>query len=115
MVNDSVLILNNNYQPLNVTNVRRALGLLCVGKAHTVERDSMAFHSEHLILEVPTVVRLNHYVRRPMPVLSVNWPLLPKRPANAVFFHLISSPSLMAMSRGTINPFGAQLSQLGTL
>jgi len=72
MVNDSVLILNNNYQPLNVTNVRRALGLLCVGKAHTVERDSMAFHSEHLIVEVPTVVRLNHYVRRPMPVLRVS-------------------------------------------
>jgi len=69
---DSVLVLNDNYQPLNVTNVRRALGMLCVGKAHTVEKDSKVFHSAHLSLEMPTVVRLNHHVRRPTPVLHIS-------------------------------------------
>jgi 5-methylcytosine-specific restriction endonuclease McrA len=67
-----VLVLNHNYQPLNVTNVRRALGMLCVGKAHTVETDSKVFRSEYLAIDMPTVVRLNHYVRRPTPVLRVS-------------------------------------------
>jgi 5-methylcytosine-specific restriction endonuclease McrA len=67
-----VLILNYNYQPLNVTNVRRALGLLCLGKAHTVEVDSKVFRSEHMAVRMPTVLRLNHYVRRPVPVLRVS-------------------------------------------
>ena len=57
-MSDEVLVLNHNYQPLNVTNRQRALVLLYLGKAHIVE------HSDR-----PTVVRLNHYVRRPMPIL----------------------------------------------
>lgn len=55
---DEILVLNNNYQPLNVTNRRRAIVLLYLGKAHAVEAGDQ-----------PTVVRLNHFVRRPMPVL----------------------------------------------
>ncbi len=69
---DGVLVLNHNYQPLNVTNVRRALGLVCLGKAHTVEVDSRIFRSERRAIRMPTVLRLNHYVRRPTPVLRVS-------------------------------------------
>jgi len=69
---DGVLVLNHNYQPLNVTNVRRALGLLYLGKAHMVERDSKVFRSERMRVIMPTVVRLNHHVRRPTPVLRVS-------------------------------------------
>ena len=57
-MSDEVLVLNHNYQPINVTNRKRALVLLYLGKAHVVEAG-----------ERPSVVRLNHYVRRPMPVL----------------------------------------------
>lgn len=57
-MSDEVLVLNHNYQPLNVTNRQRALVLLYLGKAHVVEKGDR-----------PTVVRLNHFVRRPMPVL----------------------------------------------
>ena len=57
-MSDEVLVLNHNYQPLNVTNRQRALVLLYLGKAHAIEES-----------ERPTVVRLNHFVRRPMPVL----------------------------------------------
>ncbi len=57
-MSDEVLVLNHNYQPLNVTTRQRALVLLYLGKAPVVETG-----------ERPTVVRLNHYVRRPMPVL----------------------------------------------
>jgi len=69
---DGVLVLNDNYQPLNVTNVRRALGMLWLGKAHTIERDSKVFHAERLAIDMPTVVRLNHHVRRPTPVLHIS-------------------------------------------
>ena len=69
---EEVLILNNNYQPLNITNVRRAVVLVCLGKAYALETDSKVFRSEHLAIEMPTVVRLNHYVRRPVPVLKVS-------------------------------------------
>lgn len=68
-------MLNHNYQPLNVTNVRRALLLLFSGKAHAVENDSRRFRSAHLDIEMPTVLRLNRYVRRPIP------PLRPSRRA----------------------------------
>ena len=71
-VTDAVLVLNDNYQPLNVTNARRALGLLYLGKAHVVETDSKVFHSERIVLDMPTVVRLNHHVRRPTPMLRVS-------------------------------------------
>ena len=72
MSSNGVLVLNDNYQPLNVTNARRAIGLLCVGKAHVIESDSHVFHAERLAIELPTVVRLNHHVRRPMPILHVS-------------------------------------------
>lgn len=55
---DEVLVLNHNYQPLNVTSRKRAVVLLYLGKAHVV--DDEHGHS---------VLRLNHFVRRPMPVL----------------------------------------------
>lgn len=57
-MSDEVLVLNHNYQPLNVTNRQRAIVLLYLGKAHAVENG-----------ERPTVVRLNHFVRRPTPIL----------------------------------------------
>ena len=69
---EEVLVLNHNYQPLNITSVRRAILLICGGKAHTLETDSRVFHSELLTIKAPTVVRLNYYVRRPLPVLRAN-------------------------------------------
>ena len=32
-MNEPVLVLNRNFEPLNVCNTRRAVGLLMVGKA----------------------------------------------------------------------------------
>ena len=34
---DSVLVLNQNYEPLNVCSVRRALKLVLLGKAELLE------------------------------------------------------------------------------
>lgn len=71
-MSQQVLVLNFNYQPLNVTNVRRAIVLICLGKAETVETDSGVFRAASLAIEVPAVVRLQHYVKRPIPVLRVS-------------------------------------------
>jgi len=64
-----VLVLNNNYQPLNVTNVNRAIAMLYLGKAEVVRTDSVVFRAEKMVVEAPTVVRLRQYIRRPVPVL----------------------------------------------
>jgi 5-methylcytosine-specific restriction endonuclease McrA len=69
---EEVLVLNYNYQPLNITSARRAIVMLCSGKAHALEVDSRTFHSERMQIRMPTVVRLEYYVRRPVPLLRAN-------------------------------------------
>jgi len=69
---EEVLVLNHNYQPLNITSARRAILLICGGKAHSLEVDSRVFHAERIQIEQPTVVRLNSYIRRPVPILRVS-------------------------------------------
>ena len=71
-VDNEVLVLNSNYQPLNITSARRAVVMLYLGRAQRVESDSRVFHSELLTIEAPAVVRLSHYVRRPTPVLHIS-------------------------------------------
>ena len=39
-VNKAVLVLNQNYEPLNVCNVRRALVLVIDGKAEILEESA---------------------------------------------------------------------------
>jgi 5-methylcytosine-specific restriction endonuclease McrA len=67
-----VLVLNNNYQPLNVTNVHRAIVLMCLGKVEVVRTNSQTYHSEHMSVVTPTVVRLRSYIRRPLPELRTS-------------------------------------------
>lgn len=60
-----VLVLNQNYQPLNICNVRRAVVLVCVGKAEIITNGNMEIKSISSILPEPTVIRLSHMVKRP--------------------------------------------------
>jgi len=69
---DEVLVLNNNYQPLNVANAQRVLAMLCLGKVEVLATDSKVFHSERTELRLPTVVRLRRFVRRPLPELRAS-------------------------------------------
>lgn len=69
--NCQVLVLNQNYEPLNVTNLRRALSLVVLNKAEPVETDGAVIRSERLCLSTPTVVRLISYVKRPLPDLKL--------------------------------------------
>lgn len=67
-----VLVLNQNYEPLNITNMRRAVTLLHLGKAEVVETASRRLHSARLDVDAPSVVRLAYYVKRPYPQLRVS-------------------------------------------
>ena len=66
MVNLSVLVLNENYQPLNICGVRRAIVLLLHERAQMLENGRSMFHSASTAFPIPSVIRLNHMVKRPV-------------------------------------------------
>lgn len=67
MDSGSVLVLNQNYEPLNVCNVRRALVLVLRGKAEVLEHGRNVIHSASSSFPLPSVIRLINLIRRPRP------------------------------------------------
>ena len=61
------LVLNQNYEPLNVCGVRRAVVLVFGGKADLLETADMAIRGVGREYPAPSVIRLRHAVRRPLP------------------------------------------------
>ena len=59
------LLLNASFEPLCVVPVRRAVVLVLKEKAEIVARNAALLHSERMSLPVPSVIRLNHFVRVP--------------------------------------------------
>jgi 5-methylcytosine-specific restriction endonuclease McrA len=59
------LVLNATYEPLCVVPLRRAVVLVLAEKAIIVEAGEQVMRSERTSIQVPTVVRLSHYVRVP--------------------------------------------------
>ncbi|MBI4301562.1 MAG: HNH endonuclease, partial [Chloroflexi bacterium] len=67
MLNSHVLVLNQNYEPLNVCNARRALVLLHQGKAEVLEHGQGDVSSPSLRIPMPSVLRLVYLIKRPRP------------------------------------------------
>jgi len=65
VINSPVLVVNHNYEPLNICKVRRAVVLLLHGKAEVLENGRGDIHSIERVLDVPSVIRLAYYIRRP--------------------------------------------------
>ncbi|MGA7272585.1 MAG: HNH endonuclease [Acidimicrobiia bacterium] len=59
------LVLNATYEPLSVVSTRRAVVLVLRGKATAVIDREEIWASEQLMVTVPSVVRLTHYVNVP--------------------------------------------------
>jgi 5-methylcytosine-specific restriction endonuclease McrA len=59
------LILNASYEPLGVVAHRRAIVLVLRERAEVLERNGALYHSEHLAIEAPSVIRLRYYVHVP--------------------------------------------------
>jgi len=66
-MNEPVLVLNRNFEPLNVCDTRRAIGLLLLGKAEIIENGRGEIRASKAAYPRPSVIRLAHFIRRPRP------------------------------------------------
>src|SRR3546814_17665521 len=64
-MSNRALVVNASYEPRSVVAARRGTVLMLTGKADPVSVSGRLFHSEHLVVEVPSVVRLRHFVKVP--------------------------------------------------
>ncbi len=62
-----VLVLNQSYEPLNVCNLPRAFRLVFGEKAEVVEYDHQMIRTPRREFRAPSVIRLQHQIRRPRP------------------------------------------------
>jgi len=71
-MNEPVLVLNLNFEPLNVCNTQRAVGLLMVGKAEIVENGRGYIRTASSVFPSPSVIRMAYMIRRPRPKVKLN-------------------------------------------
>jgi len=67
-----VLVLNNDFEPLNVCNVRRAIALVHLGKAEILHVSDRTIRTYGSAAHSPSVLKLRHNVRRPVPQLKLS-------------------------------------------
>lgn len=71
LINRGVLVLNHNYEPLNICRLKRAIILIFNKKAELLEYDSAKIRTVNSTLEVPSVIRMLYYIRRPKPNIQL--------------------------------------------
>ena len=62
-----VLLLNADYEPLNVCDLRRAFRLVFGAKAEVIEYDHTEVRTPSDVLRAPSVIRLQYRIKRPRP------------------------------------------------
>jgi 5-methylcytosine-specific restriction endonuclease McrA len=62
-----VLVLNANFEPINVCNTRRAINLILAGKADLVVNGRGEIKSVSQVFPRPSIIRLERMVKRPRP------------------------------------------------
>jgi 5-methylcytosine-specific restriction endonuclease McrA len=62
-----VLLLNSDYEPLNVCNLRRAFRLVFGEKAEVIQYDHTEVRTATQVFHAPSVIRLHHRIKRPRP------------------------------------------------
>jgi 5-methylcytosine-specific restriction endonuclease McrA len=62
-----VLVLNANFEPINVCNTRRAIGLMLDGRATLVANGRGIIQTVSTTFPLPSVIRLEHMIQRPRP------------------------------------------------
>ncbi len=71
-LNRPVLVLNANYEPLNVCDTKRAIGLLVTGKAELTVNGRGHVHTARMTYPAPSVIRLEKMVKRPRPRVKLS-------------------------------------------
>jgi 5-methylcytosine-specific restriction endonuclease McrA len=64
---EPVLVLNANFEPINVCNTRRAIGLVLSGKASLVLNGRGEIKTVSRTFPRPSIIRLDRMVKRPRP------------------------------------------------
>jgi 5-methylcytosine-specific restriction endonuclease McrA len=72
MANSDVLLLNANYEPLNICDMRRAFSLVLLGKADVLHDSDRPIRTSEGSHSAPSVVKMKYLVRRPLPVLRLS-------------------------------------------
>jgi 5-methylcytosine-specific restriction endonuclease McrA len=67
-----VLLLNADYEPLNVCDLRRAFRLVFGAKAEVIEYDHTEIRTPTEVLRAPSVIRLQYRIRRPRPRIRLS-------------------------------------------
>jgi 5-methylcytosine-specific restriction endonuclease McrA len=67
-----VLVLNANYEPINVCNVRRAMILILDAKASLVLNGRGVIRTVTRIFPCPSIIRLEKMIKRPRPQVKLN-------------------------------------------
>jgi 5-methylcytosine-specific restriction endonuclease McrA len=66
MLSRNVLVLNQNYEPLSVCSVKRAIVMVFLNRAEIIETlDGQKVHAVSTSIAVPSVVRLDSFIRVP--------------------------------------------------
>ena len=64
---ETVLVLNANFEPLNVCDMHRAIGLILTQRASLVLNGRGHIHTINAEFPSPSVIRLQHMIHRPRP------------------------------------------------
>jgi len=64
-MSDQVLVLNANFEPINICDLRRAFGLMLTEKATLVSNGRGYFFSINQKYPIPSVIRLQRMIHRP--------------------------------------------------
>jgi 5-methylcytosine-specific restriction endonuclease McrA len=71
-MNEPVLLLNANYEPLNICSTRRAVGLMMSGKAVMVLNGRGTIRTSSADFPRPSIIRLSYMIWRPRPRVSLS-------------------------------------------
>lgn len=66
-MNEVVLVLNANFEPIHVCSTRRAIGLILAGKAGMIVNGRGNIRTISQLLPRPSVIRLEMQIHRPRP------------------------------------------------
>ncbi len=69
---EHVLVLNANFEPINVCNIRRALGLILTDKASMILNGRGYIQAVNRAYPIPSIIRLEKMVHRPRPRVKLN-------------------------------------------
>jgi len=68
----NVLVLNLDYQPINICGTRRAVKLIFLGKAEIIEHNGKQLVSPGFIIPQPSVIKLSNFIKRPQPQIKLS-------------------------------------------